>query len=81
MPNLKCNFCFGNHSCRDCPIEKKLAPMIKKMIGIKMEHFIGKYIPCPYCKNNSLHVLGNNSPSLDIICKTCKKILKLNQNV
>ena len=73
MPNLKCNFCFGNHSCRNCEIEKKLAPTIKKMIGIKMEQFIGEYIACPYCKNNKLKVLGNNSPSLDIICSSCKK--------
>ena len=73
MPCLKCNFCFGNHSCRNCPIEKQLAPTIKRMIGIKMEQFIGKYIACPYCKNSNLHVLGNNSPSLDIICSSCKK--------
>lgn len=73
MSNLKCNFCFGNHSCRNCPIEKKIAPTIKKIIGIKMEQFIGEYIECPYCKINSLHVLGNNSPSLDIICSLCNK--------
>ncbi len=73
MTRLKCNFCFGNHSSRECPIEKQLAPTIKKMIGTKMEEFIGEYIVCPYCKKKTLHVLGNNSPSLDIICSSCKK--------
>lgn len=73
MPSIKCNFCSGNHSCRNCNIEKQLAPIIKKMIGIKMEQFIGSYIPCPNCKNNNLQVLGNNSPSLDIICSSCKR--------
>lgn len=73
MSPIKCNFCFGNHSCRNCTIEKQLAPVIKKMIGNKIEEFIGEYIPCPCCKKNNLNVLGNNSPSLDIICSSCKK--------
>ena len=73
MNQLKCNFCSGNHSCRKCPIEKELAPYIKKMIGNKIEQFIGQFIGCPHCGKHNLKVLGNNSPSLDIICTVCKK--------
>ena len=33
-----------------------------------MENFIGNNFECPCCHQKSLKVLGNHSPSLDIIC-------------
>ena len=35
MKSTKCHFCGGNHNCRYCPIEKKVAPQLKKIIGKK----------------------------------------------
>ena len=64
---LKCHFCQGNHNCRDCPIEKKVAPRLKKIIGKKMEQYVSS-LPCPCCRKKKLCLLSDNSPSLDIIC-------------
>jgi hypothetical protein len=70
---IKCNFCNGPHHCKDCDIEKKISPQIKKIIGRKMEFFIAENLTCPYCYNKGLSVLDDNTPSLDIICNCCGK--------
>tara|TARA_B100001121_G_scaffold307466_1_gene329057 strand:- start:9412 stop:9990 length:579 start_codon:yes stop_codon:yes gene_type:complete len=64
---IKCHFCGGNHNCRFCPLEKKVAPQLKKIIGKKMEQYVSS-LPCPCCRLRSLRLLNDNSPSLDIIC-------------
>jgi hypothetical protein len=69
----KCYFCEGNHVCRECPQEALLAPVLKKYIGKIMEDFIGNNFCCPRCNTNKLAVLGNHSPSLDIICGECER--------
>ena len=38
-----------------------------------MEEFIGNNFACPCCKEKKLEVLGNHSPSLDIVCKGCNR--------
>ena len=67
----KCYFCSGNHLSRDCKIEKKIAPILKKKVGDTMEHYIANTLNCPECKKNELKVIGNHSPSLDIVCNNC----------
>lgn len=73
--NKRCYFCGGNHLCRDCPQEAILAPILKKYIGSIMENFVGNNFDCPCCNNKEMKVLGNHSPSLDIICNNpdCKR--------
>ena len=66
----KCFFCGDNHICKDCPLEVAVAPILKKFIGKIMENFIGDNYNCPHC-NGKLEVLGNHTPSLDIVCKDC----------
>ena len=69
----KCYFCGGNHLCRECPQEAILSPILKKYIGSIMENFIGSNFDCPCCQKRTMKVLGNHSPSLDIICTSCKR--------
>lgn len=69
--NIKCYFCNGNHICRDCPKELAIAPIFKKKIGDIMEHWIANNFKCPGCKYTHLNVIGNHTPSLDIICDKC----------
>ena len=69
----KCYFCGGSHICRECPQEAVLAPILKKYIGSIMENFIGNNFNCPCCNKKSMKVLGNHSPSLDIICSNCNR--------
>ena len=69
----KCYFCGGNHLCRECPQETLMAPILKKYIGKIMEEFIGNNFNCPCCDKHSLAVLGNHSPSLDIVCMNCNR--------
>ena len=71
--NKKCYFCEGSHLCRECPQENILAPILKKYIGKIMEEFIGNNFCCPNCKTKNLCVLGNHTPSLDIICSKCHR--------
>ena len=68
-----CYFCGGNHLCRECPQEILLAPILKKYIGNIMENFIGDNFNCPCCDKRNMEVLGNHSPSLDIICRNCNR--------
>ena len=38
-----------------------------------MEYYIADNFCCPECKQKSLHVIGNHTPSLDIICTACHR--------
>ncbi len=71
MNKHKCFFCNGLHSCRNCPIESKIAPYMKKIIGQHMENFVATKLTCPRCYKSNLKLLGNHTPSLDIICTNC----------
>lgn len=72
-PIKRCYFCNGNHLCRECPQEAILSPVLKKYIGSIMENFIGDNFCCPSCKEKKMKVLGNHTPSLDIICENCNR--------
>lgn len=72
-PLTRCYFCGETHVCRECPTETAVAPVLKKYIGSIMEEWVGKNFPCPCCKSKSLTVLGNHSPSLDIVCSSCNR--------
>lgn len=67
----KCYFCMGEHNSRECPVEQSLSPIYKNKVGNIMEYYIAENFKCPECNHKSLYVLGNYTPSLDIICKTC----------
>lgn len=67
-----CSFCGSTlHTSINCNIENKMAPFFKKEVGIKMEEFITENINCQVCKLKKLEVLGNYTPSLDLVCKNC----------
>ena len=70
---IKCYFCNGNHICRNCPVEASLSSTYKNKVGNMMEYYIANNFKCPECQSQSLYVLGNHTPSLDIICKCCSK--------
>lgn len=72
--NIKCYFCNGNHACRDCPKEAELAPTFRKRVGGMFEYWAADNIKCQNC-NCKLKVIGNHTPSLDLICqnKDCDK--------
>lgn len=74
---ITCNFCGGSHHCKNCSIEKTLAPHVKKIIGRKMEFFIGENLTCPYCRKKELSVLDDNTPSLDVVCNCCGKYFEI----
>ena len=62
------------HTSRNCDEEKNLAHFFKQDIGHTFEHVVSQYIDCPMCKeSNSFQVLGDNTPSLDLICNKCKR--------
>lgn len=69
--HMKCYFCNGNHTCRSCPIENKMAPILRKKVGNLMEYYIADNLECPECHVRKLNVIGNHTPSLDIICSNC----------
>ena len=70
----KCHFCNEEHSCRDCPLEQQIAPILKNKVGILMEHYIANNFTCSSCNKKKLQVIGNNLPSLDIVCSCGNKI-------
>lgn len=72
MYNRKCDYCSKSHTSNECPIEKKLAPFMKKIVGMYMENFISKEVCCPRCNCKTLNSLNTNAPSLDIICTNCR---------
>jgi hypothetical protein len=72
--SIKCYFCNGAHACRDCPLEATMAPILRKKVGNLMEYYVAENLKCPECKTNkALKVIGNHTPSLDIICNCCQK--------
>ena len=75
LPNsnsIKCYFCNGNHVCRNCPLEAQMAPVLRKKVGNMMEYYVADNLKCPECKHDkTLKVIGNHTPSLDIICSCC----------
>ena len=75
----RCHYCKStSHLCRDCPVEKKDAESYKLIIGKWAENYVTKY-SCPSCNKNTLKYLGDNSPSLDIICtdKECNHMIEV----
>lgn len=74
---ITCFFCNGQHNCKVCPVEYSLSPYIKKMVGVMMEYYVANTLPCPGCYSNTLSVIGDNTPSMDIICLTCNKIFEV----
>ncbi len=68
----KCYYCEGAHSCRECPQEKLISPIMKKLVGMYMEHIVANKIKCPKCFHGQLNIIGTHAPSLDIICEECK---------
>lgn len=68
---IKCYFCNQNHVCRDCPKESVISSLLKKKVGNTMEYWFANNFNCLECNSDSLIVMGNHTPSLDIICKTC----------
>jgi galactitol-specific phosphotransferase system IIB component len=79
VDTVKCYTCNGNHYYRACPKEINSSPILKKKIGTKMEHWFADNFVCPECNCNTLCVLDNNTPSLDIICcnHTCNKTFEV----
>ena len=71
MASILCDYCNNVHSSKECILEKKLAPLMKKIIGMYMEHFVASEVYCPRCNNKSLEHLGTHAPSLDLVCKIC----------
>jgi hypothetical protein len=73
----KCYFCGGDHECKKCPVEMSMSTILKKKVGILMEKWISDNIYCPECEKQELKVLGNHTPSLDIICNNCNSIFEV----
>lgn len=69
----RCYFCSGDHACRECPLEATMAPILRKKVGNMMEYYVADNLRCPECKIQKLKVIGNHTPSLDIICNNCNK--------
>jgi len=74
---IKCHFCGKNHKCRNCPIEKKISPILRKKVGITMENVIGNSFKCPFPCGGKLQVIGTHSPSRDLVCKKCNKFIEV----
>jgi len=75
---MTCIFCKGSkHDTIQCPIETKLSKHIKEYIGYYMEDLIASNIKCPECKKNKLKVVGDNTPSKDIVCYNCHQIFEI----
>ena len=72
----KCYYCYGNHLCRNCPIEKDESNIMKKNMGRFIETFVAYNINCLYC-NNKLLVLGTHKPSLDLVCTFCNQLYEV----
>ena len=73
-----CHFCHApSHETNKCPIEISASNLLKKKIGIIMEYFVASNLKCPECNNPTLKVIGNCSPSLDIVCNYCNSIFEV----
>lgn len=75
IQNKTCWWCNGNHGSRYCNFESLIKKELKKKVGKVIENFVEKCIQCPRCSTNvnnfTFERLGNNTPSLDIECKSC----------
>jgi hypothetical protein len=50
-----------------------MAPFLRKKAGNMMEYYIAENINCPECGiKDKLHIMGDHTPSLDIVCLNCK---------
>lgn len=74
---FKCYFCGGPHLCRDCNIERKKSPEMKKKVGKYMEKYYAENFPCIRCGSPNLKVLNDRSPSLDVTCPNCSNKLEI----
>ena len=73
-----CYFCGSkSHTCIQCSVENKMTPYFKIDIGIKMETFITENIKCQECNLKKLIVLGDFSPSLDLVCENCNAMYEV----
>ncbi len=72
MSSILCDYCNNYHTSKECALEKQIAPLMRKIVGMYMEHFVASEVYCPRCNNKTLESLGTHAPSLDLICKTCK---------
>lgn len=73
-----CQFCNEEaHTTIKCPLEVSIAPILKKKVGNVMEYFVANNLKCPECGKSALQVLGNNSPSFDIVCNSCDKMFEV----
>lgn len=80
-PNKKntiyCEWCNYNHNSRECPYEKLCNKEIIVKVGQIMEEFIEYNFKCTKCNEYSLRRLGDNSPSIDLMCRTCDKKIEI----
>ena len=75
---MNCTFCKGpRHESIQCPIENRLSTDIKQYVGCYMEDLVAHNIKCPECKKHKLKVIGDNTPSKDIICRGCHQIFEI----
>jgi hypothetical protein len=65
--------CNGNHKCINCPYKYGYSEIYKKKAGKAIEKYVANNINCLDCKLYNLSVIGDHTPSLDIICINCKK--------
>lgn len=72
-----CFFCNGNHVSKECILQVKMSPILKNKIGYGMEHYIANKLNCLYCGCHTLIVIGNHSPSVDIVCKNCYNLYEV----
>ncbi len=71
MSKHLCDYCNNIHHPKECQLEKLVSPLMKKIVGMYMEHFVASEVLCPRCYNKTLEPLGTHAPSLDLICKSC----------
>ena len=69
--SIHCEYCNNMHNSRECPLEQKIAPIMKKIVGMYMEQFVENEISCQRCYQKTMKPLCTHAPSLDIICSTC----------
>jgi len=72
MSTIQCDYCNNHHTSKECILEKTLAPLMRKIVGMYMEHFVANEVFCPRCNYKTLEPLSTHAPSLDLICKSCK---------
>jgi hypothetical protein len=72
MSKVLCDYCNNYHTSKECLLEKQIAPLMRKIVGMYMEYFVASEVLCPRCNNKTLETLGTHAPSLDLICKSCK---------